>query len=84
MTSKLEKKIIRNRIRCKHCGDPIKSKTTHDFQLCTCEAVGIDGVLDYPKRIFASYQEEEHYEELSESESREKELLQSGFHLCTN
>ncbi|WP_246096770.1 DUF7695 domain-containing protein [Psychrobacillus soli] len=46
----------------------IQSKTTHDFHLCTCEAVGIDGGLDYPKRIFGSYPEEEHYEELSEYE----------------
>ncbi|WP_425298674.1 DUF7695 domain-containing protein [Paenibacillus macquariensis] len=33
-------------MRCKHCGDTIESKTTHDFQLCTCGAVGIDGGLD--------------------------------------
>jgi len=64
----MKKKLKRNRIRCKHCGDTIESKTTHDFHLCTCGAVGIDGGLDYPKRIFGSNPAEEHYEELSEYE----------------
>lgn len=61
-------KLKRNLIRCKHCGDTIESKTTHDFQFCKCRAVGIDGGLDYPKRIFGSHPAEEHYEELSEYE----------------
>ncbi|WP_456238555.1 DUF7695 domain-containing protein [Peribacillus psychrosaccharolyticus] len=40
----------------------MESKTTHDFQFCNCGAVGIDGGLDYPKRIFGSDPAEEHYE----------------------
>ncbi|WP_460094032.1 DUF7695 domain-containing protein [Priestia megaterium] len=59
---------MRNIIRCKHCGDTIELKATHDFQLCTRTSVGIDGGLDYLKRIFGSNPAEEHYEELSEYE----------------
>lgn len=64
----MKKKLKRNRICCKHCSDIIESKRTNDFKLCKCGAVGIDGGLDYPKRIFGSNQAEEHYEDLSEYE----------------
>lgn len=64
----MKKKLKRNRIRCIHCCDIIESISTNDFKSCKCGAVGIDGGLDYPKRIFGSYPEEEHYEELSEYE----------------
>ena len=37
------KKIIRNRIRCKLCGDILESKTTHDFKECSCGACFTDG-----------------------------------------
>ena len=39
----MDKKIIKNRIRCKHCGDVIESKSTHDFKFCSCGKVAIDG-----------------------------------------
>lgn len=61
-------KLKRNRIRCLHCSDIIESKSTNDFKLCKCGAVGIDGGLDYPKRIFGSNPAEEHYEELAKYE----------------
>lgn len=64
----MKKKLKRNRIRCKHCKDIIESKTINDFHLCKCGLVGIDGGLDYPKRIFAALPDEEHYEDLSEFE----------------
>lgn len=63
----MKQKLKRNRIRCKHCGDIIESKTIHDFQRCKCKSVGIDGGLDYPKRIFSSNKEVD-YDELSEYE----------------
>ncbi|MGY4111340.1 DUF7695 domain-containing protein [Aeribacillus sp. SP014] len=62
----MQKKLKRNRIRCKHCGDIIESKTIYDFQRCKCGAVGIDGGLHYPKRVYRSNPAELHYEELSE------------------
>jgi len=43
-------KIIRNRIRCKHCGNIIESKSVHDFKFCSCGKVAIDGGLHYLKR----------------------------------
>ena len=64
----MKKKLKRNKIRCKHCDDIIESKYTHDFHLCNCGKVGIDGGLDYQKRIYASNPAEQHYEELSEYE----------------
>ncbi len=46
----MEIKIIRNRIRCKHCGDIIESTSTHDFKFCSCGRVAVDGGKSYLKR----------------------------------
>lgn len=59
-------KLKRNIIRCRHCDDILESKSTHHFLLCSCGLVGIDGGLDYEKRIYPSNPAEKHYEELSE------------------
>ncbi len=32
----MERKIIRNKIKCKHCGDIIESINVHDFKFCSC------------------------------------------------
>ncbi|KGR89716.1 hypothetical protein CD30_15660 [Ureibacillus massiliensis 4400831 = CIP 108448 = CCUG 49529] len=64
----MQKKLKKNRIRCKLCGDIIESKSTYDFQKCTCGAVGIDGGLDYARRVYGSNPAELYYEELSEYE----------------
>ena len=37
------KKIIRNRIKCKKCGEIIESMSRHDFKFCKCGAVAVDG-----------------------------------------
>ena len=37
------KKIIRNVIRCKSCGDIIESKYTHDYVTCKCGRCSVDG-----------------------------------------
>lgn len=58
--------LSKNQIQCKHCKDIIESKTIHDLQFCKCRAVGIDGGLVYPKRIFSSETPEKHYIDLSE------------------
>lgn len=44
-------KIITNKIRCKKCGDIIESKHVHDFKMCKCGAVGVDGGHDYLRRL---------------------------------
>lgn len=58
------KRIITNKIRCKKCGDIIESKHRHDFVVCKCGAVAVDGGHDYLKRT-GNYEDRE---ELSECE----------------
>lgn len=53
--------IIKNRIRCKCCGDVIESKSTHDFKYCSCGKCAVDGGLNCLKRSGNT----EDYEELS-------------------
>ncbi len=36
-------RIWHNRARCKKCGEIIESRHRHDFVMCKCGAVGIDG-----------------------------------------
>ena len=69
-TSKMEKgiimeRIIRNKVRCKKCGEIIESKNRHDFITCKCGAVSVDGGHDYLKRS-GNYDD---WEELSECEN---------------
>ena len=59
-------RIIRNRIRCKHCGDIIESETVHDFKYCSCGTVYVDGGHDYLRRGYINSSDD--YEELSEVE----------------
>ena len=61
------KKLVRNAIRCKHCGDIVESKSVHDFQECSCGACFVDGGLDYFRRGFKTTPEED-FEDLSEYE----------------
>ena len=55
-------KIIRNKIRCKKCGEIIESFSVHDFKFCKCEAVAVDGGHEYLRRCG----NQEDWEELSE------------------
>ena len=43
-------KIIRNRARCKRCGDIIESTYRHEFKPCKCGAIAVDGGHDYLRR----------------------------------
>ena len=56
--------IIKNAIRCNHCGDIIESKNVHDFKSCSCGCVSVDGGTEYLRR---SFQKEGDYTELSET-----------------
>lgn len=58
-------KIIRNAIRCKHCGDIIESISCHHFVVCSCGCCSVDGGHDYLRRGF-KHSKEEDYQELSE------------------
>lgn len=42
--------IVKNAIRCKHCGDIIESTYRHDFKFCSCRHCAVDGGLDYLRR----------------------------------
>lgn len=55
-------KILQNEVKCLKCGDQIYSAHRHDFKFCSCESIGVDGGMDYLKRVF---NEDSEYEELS-------------------
>lgn len=46
------RKLIRNRCKCTHCGDIIESKHRHDFVQCKCERIFTDGGTAYVRRGF--------------------------------
>lgn len=54
--------IIKNAIKCVHCGDVIESKYTHDFVQCSCGMVYVDGGRSYLRRGF---QQPDDYIEMS-------------------
>lgn len=41
------KRLTKNCAQCLLCGDIIESKDRHDFVSCSCDAIFIDGGLDY-------------------------------------
>ena len=41
----------RHVIQCKKCNEIIESKHVHDFKLCSCKAVGVDGGISAGNRI---------------------------------
>lgn len=55
-------KLLRNRIRCRLCGDIIESMHRHDFRWCSCGAVAVDGGTDYAKRVGDGWEDLSQYE----------------------
>lgn len=50
-------KIIRNRVKCKNCGEVIESRHVHEFVGCSCynesggrKGIAVDGGTEYLKR----------------------------------
>lgn len=43
--------ILVNKIRCKKCGEEIKSTYTHDFRSCKCGACVVDGEHEYLRQF---------------------------------
>ena len=43
------KKLVKNMIRCKLCGDEIESTHVHDFKQCSCGACFVDGGREYQR-----------------------------------
>lgn len=64
-------KIIRNMVRCNHCGDVIESKYRHDYVVCKCGCCSVDGGHDYLRRGFTNSRED--YTELSQWEEDDVE-----------
>ncbi len=60
------KRIIRNAIQCKHCGEIIESKSVHDFKTCKCGKVFVDGGHEYLRRGYTNSAEED-FIDLSET-----------------
>ena len=44
-------RITRNAAQCANCYDIVESKHRHDFVMCKCGAVGVDGGLAYLRRV---------------------------------
>lgn len=59
------RKIIRNAIRCKHCGETIESVNVHDYVTGSCGACSVDGGHDYLRRSYETSPKED-YIDLSE------------------
>lgn len=61
------KKIISNKIQCKHCGEIIESKSIHDFVWCKCGSCAVDVGKYHLNRSFKTSKEKD-FIELSEIE----------------
>ena len=59
------RKIIKNAIQCKLCGDIIESTDRHQYVTCKCSAYAVDGGHDYLRR---SFKNKDCYIDLSETE----------------
>lgn len=46
------RKIIKNSIQCKLCGDVIESTYRHDYVECSCGSCAVDGGHDYLRRCY--------------------------------
>lgn len=58
------RKIIKNSIQCKLCGDIIESTDKHQYVECKCGACAVDGGHDYMRPCF---KDKECYIELSKT-----------------
>lgn len=46
-----DSKILLNQIECLKCGDKPYSRHRHDMKACKCEAVAVDGGMEYLRRV---------------------------------
>ena len=63
------RKIIKNAIQCKRCGEIIESTDRHQYVTCKCGACAVDGGHDYLRRLGHV----EDWEDMSETEEVEDE-----------
>ena len=71
------RKIIKNAIQCKLCGEIIESTDRHQYVTCKCGACTVDGGHAYLRRCF---KDKSCYVDLSETIelSAEEEKYESG------
>lgn len=55
-------KIIKNRARCKNCGDIIESRYTHEMVWCSCRSIAVDGGHSYIRQMAKDF---DFFEDLS-------------------
>jgi len=55
---------MRNRARCRQCGDVIESLHRHDFVTCKCGAIFVDGGTDY---LRAGFDHPDNFERIGEN-----------------
>lgn len=48
----MRSKIIRNQAKCLKCEVVVESKFTHDYKVCKCGNLSVDGGKEYLKRNF--------------------------------
>ena len=66
------RKLKHNRIRCKKCGDIIESKARHDYKVCSCKSIFVDGGLAYSRRGWPEGDPKDWIEDLCEYEEEPK------------
>ena len=64
------RKITKNAIQCKLCGEIIESTYRHEYVTCKCGACAVDGGHDYLRR---SVKDKDCYIDLSETEAVDEE-----------
>ncbi len=60
------RKIIKNALQCKLCGEVIESTYRHEYVQCKCGACAVDGGYDYLRR---SFRDKDCYIDLSVTEA---------------
>ena len=58
------------RLRCKICGDIIKSYYRHDFKFCSCGSCYVDGGNDYFRCGYKNKEDVEFIKEKNDENSR--------------
>lgn len=73
-------KLIYNAIKCNHCGEILVSYHRHDFKMCCCGKVGVDGGTEYQRRIG----NKEDYTEISKFDNIPYEEIRKFLHWGKN
>ena len=66
------RKIIKNAIKCKLCGDVIESTDRRQYVTCKCGACAVDGGHDYLRR---SFRDKDCYIDLSETKEETQKKI---------